>query len=148
MKPSRITGIRAARAASTAPQIAACSRPPKAAKNAHRGQPFVAGKPGFNRRNLALDALAVRARAGPDPPRHIAAKQRRGHRGRDGRIADAHLAQDQHIRRHIHRIRPGLHRGQSLGLGHRGALGEISGGAVQVPTRSPTDRPHWHGKAG
>ena len=31
MNPSRITGICAARAARTAPQIAACSRPPSAA---------------------------------------------------------------------------------------------------------------------
>ena len=34
MNPSRITGIRAIRAARTAPQIAACSRPPSAASTA------------------------------------------------------------------------------------------------------------------
>ena len=92
----------------------------------------MAGKPGIYRTRLAGKARVVYPGAAPDPFRAGAAQQRRRNGRRYGGVANPHLAHDQQIGRGIHRVPAGQQGVNRLGLGHRGALGEICRWAIQI----------------
>ena len=51
-----------------------------------------------DRRHLACEATVIDAGAAPDPTVGITPAQRGAHRRGDGRVADAHLADHEHVR--------------------------------------------------
>ena len=79
MKPSRITGMRSSRARSTAPQIAACSRPPKAASVSRAVSGRCRASPAATTRSLLASMSPAAPLPGPThspalPPKVAAAR--------------------------------------------------------------------------
>ena len=90
------------------------------------------GERAIDRRDLARNPLAIDARTGTNPVTDLSAEAAGAQGCCGGRIADPHLAHDQKIGLGIHRVPAGPQGVNRLGLGHRGALGEICRRAIQI----------------
>lgn len=115
---------------------------------------------------LQQQPIVINTRTPPGPVRRLAAKQRKADRGGRSGVSDAHFAHDQQIRLRIDRPPTGLQGNHQVALIHRGTLGEIRGGPVQIErmniharargpgelidccTSGPEIRDHLHGDLG